>query len=323
MKNNSLMEIAEVLREAESVLLFPHINPDGDALGSCAALCRTLRLDGKDAWIMLEDDIPANLRFLDKGYCTWDQNQIAEPDVCICIDCGDTGRFPGRVQKFMTGKTTICLDHHMTTEFFCDYNYVDREEAATGQIVFDLLSAMGTDPDRETGEAIFTAITTDTGDFQYSNTQKKSHLIAARLYDWGVDFNKISVEIYENVRMEKIRLRSRAMESMKVIGSGRGALVTVSQAMLKETGALMEESEGLAQQLRSIAGVEYSAVLKEYEPKLIRVSLRAKREGNVSEIAANLGGGGHIKAAGCTIREDLQTAVAMVEREMEKAIERL
>ena len=85
----------------------------------------------------------------------------------------------------------------------------------------------------------------------------------------------------------------------------------------------MEESEGLAQQLRSIAGVEYSAVLKEYEPKLIRVSLRAKREGNVSEIASNLGGGGHIKAAGCTIREDLKTAVALVEREMEKAIERL
>lgn len=100
MKNNSLREIAQVLHEAKSILLFPHVNLDGDALGSCAALCRTLRLDGKDAWIMLEDDIPANLRFLDKGYCTWDKDKIEEPDVCMCVDCGDTGRFPGRAEKF-------------------------------------------------------------------------------------------------------------------------------------------------------------------------------------------------------------------------------
>ncbi len=182
---------------------------------------------------------------------------------------------------------------------------------------------MGAKPDKETGEAIFAAITTDTGDFQYSNTQKKSHLIAAQLYDWGVDFNRVSVEIYENVRLAKIRLKSRAMETLKIIGGGRGAVVTVSRDMLEETGALMEESEGLAQDLRSISGVEYSAVLKEYGPKAVRVSLRAKREGDVSKIAARLGGGGHIKAAGCTLNTDLDTAVSMVEKEIEKAIERL
>lgn len=211
----------------------------------------------------------------------------------------------------------------MTTEFFCDYNYVEPEEAATGQIIFDLLSIMGAKPDKETGEAIFAAITTDTGDFQYSNTQKKSHLIAAQLYDWGVDFNRVSVEIYENVRLAKIRLNCRAMETLRIIGRGRGAVVTVSRDMLEETGALMEESEGLAQELRSISGVEYSAVLKEYGPKSVRVSLRAKREGDVSKIAARLGGGGHIKAAGCTLNTDLNTAVSMVEKEIEKAIERL
>ena len=252
--------------------------------------------------------------FLDKGYCTWDKDKIEEPDVCMCVDCGDTGRFPGRAEKFAAGKTTVCVDHHMTTEFFCDYNYVEPKEAATGQIIFDLLGIMGAKPDKETGEAIFAAITTDTGDFQYSNTQKKSHLIAAQLYDWGVDFNRVSVEIYENVRLAKIRLKSRAMETLKIIGGGRGAVVTVSRDMLEETGALMEESEGLAQDLRSISGVEYSAVLKEYGPKAVRVSLRAKREGDVSKIAARLGGGGHIKAAGCTLNTDLDTAVSMVEK---------
>lgn len=323
MKNNSLKEIAQKLNGAESVLLFPHVNLDGDALGSAAALCKALRKKGKNAWVLLEDDIPANLRFLDKGYCTWDTDLIQNPDVCMCVDCGDEGRFEKRADKFKTGKETICVDHHMTTEFFCDYNYVDAEEAATGQIVFELLEELGADLDREIGEAIFAAITTDTGDFQYSNTQKKSHLIAAHLYDLGVDFNKVSVELYENVRMEKILLQNRAMDTLKIIGGGLGAIVYVTQEMLKETGAVMDESEGLAQELRSIAGVEYSAVVKEYEPEKARVSLRAKRRGDVSGIAGRLGGGGHTKAAGCTIYAPIDAAVRAVEKELAAAIEEL
>lgn len=321
--NNSLREIADVLHEAESVLLFPHVNPDGDSIGSCAALCRTLRLKGKETWILTEDEIPANLAFLDKGYCTKDMGKIQNPDVCMCVDCGDVTRFPKRAEKFLSGKTTVCIDHHMTTNLFCDYNYVDPEEAATGQIVFELLKELAVEPDGEIAEAVFAAITTDTGDFQYSNTQKKSHLITAELYDWGADFNKVSMEIYENVRLEKIRLKNVAMETLKIIGGGKGAIVKVSQSMLDETGALMDESEGLAQELRSISGVEYSAVIKEYEPELIRVSLRAKRKGDVSKIAVALGGGGHIKAAGCTIRETLENAADMVESEMLAAIQKL
>lgn len=323
MKNNSLKEIAQILNEAESILLFPHVNLDGDALGSCAALCKALRKKEKNAWILLEDDIPANLRFLDKGYCTWDMDKIQNPDICICVDCGDASRFEKRAQKFETGRTTICVDHHGTTEFFCRYNYVDPEEAATGQIVFELIEEMGIGPDKEIGEAIFAAITTDTGDFQYSNTQKKSHLITACLYDWGADFNKVSVEIYENVRKEKLLLKNRAMDTLNVIGGGLGAMVCVTQDMLTETGASMDESEGLAQDLRSIAGVEYAAVVKEYGPDKARVSLRAKRRGDVAEVARRLGGGGHVKAAGCTISEPIGTAMEMVKKELLSAIEDL
>lgn len=323
MKNNSLREIAQRLHEAESVLLFPHVNLDGDALGSCAALCKALRKEGKEAWIMLEDDIPANLRFLDKGYSTQDLTTVENPDVCMCVDCGDTGRFPARAEKFQTGKTTICVDHHRTTKFFCDMNYVDSDEAATGQIVFELLKEMNAGPDKEMGEAIFAAITTDTGDFQYSNTQKRSHLIAAELYDWGADFNGVSVEIYENVRPQKILMKNRAMDTIKILGDGKVAMVYVTQAMLKETGATMDESEGLAQDLRSIAGVEYAAVVKEYGPAASKVSLRAKRQGDVAKVAENLGGGGHTKAAGATINIPLKEAVALVERELLSAAKEL
>lgn len=323
MSNDSLKTIAEKLSEAKSVLLFPHVNLDGDALGSCAALCKTLRNMGKETWILLEDDIPANLRFLDKGYCTFEKDKIAEPDICMCVDCGSRDRFEKRAEKFISGKTTVCIDHHGTSEFQWDYNYIQPSEAATGQIVFDLLKQLEAAPDKETGEAIFAAITTDTGNYQYSNTQSKSHLITAELYDWGADFNKVSVELYENVRMEKFMVRNKAMETLKLLKGGKGAIVYVTQEMLQTTGAVMDETEGLSQELRSIAGVEFSAVVKEYEEKKIRVSFRAKSRGDVAKLAGRLGGGGHTKAAGCTIYENVYEAVKLVEKEMLRCIREL
>lgn len=323
MKNNSLKEIAQKISEAKSILLFPHVNPDGDTLGSCAALCKALRGMNKETWILLEDDIPANLCFLDNGYCTENQDIIAEPDICMCVDCGSEDRFEKRAAKFRQAKTTICIDHHGTTEFMCDCNYVDAAEAATGQIIFDLLKELEIQPDKEIGEAIFTAITTDTGNYQYSNTQKKSHLITAELYDWGVDCNKVSIEIYENVRMEKIMVKNRAMETLKVIGGGLGVIVYVTQAMLEETGAVMDETEGLSQDLRSIAGVEYAAVVKEYDANTIKMSLRAKTCGDVATVARHLGGGGHTKAAGCTLHTSLEEALKRVEEEFISAIKEL
>ena len=323
MKKDSLKEIAEVIKKAQSIMLFPHENPDGDALGSCSALCRCLRNMGKTAWILTDDDVPANLNFLGEGMRTLDENIIEEPDLCICVDCGDPGRIEKRYEKFRAGRKTICIDHHMSSGFFCDYNYIDPEEAATGQIIFDLLRELEHKPDKETGEDIFAAVTTDTGDFQYSNTQKKSHLIAAELYDWGVDFNKVSVEIYENVRPEKIMLKNCAMATLKLMGGGKGAMVSVTQEMLEKTGASMDESEGLAQDLRSISGVEYSAVLKEYEEKKIKVSLRAKRLGNVATMAEALGGGGHIKAAGCTLKMPIRQAEETIEKALSSAIKEL
>ena len=323
MKNNSLKEIAGKISEAKSIMLFPHVNPDGDALGSCAVLCEALRKLGKETWVLLEDDIPANLRFLDKGYCTWDSAKIEEPDICMCVDCGSSDRFEKRAEKFASGKTTICIDHHRTSELKWAYNYIDPAEAATGQIVFELLRELGAEPDKEIGEAIFAAITTDTGNFQYSNTQAKSHLIAAQLCGWGADFNGTSVQLYENVRMEKFMMRNRAMETLKIIGGGRGAVVLVTQEMLRETGAAMDETEGLSQELRSIAGVEFAAVVKEYEEEKIRVSLRAKSRGDVAEIASKLGGGGHTKAAGCTIYKTIAEAAKLVEEEILLAIDGL
>ena len=275
-KNHSFSEIAEQLKKAESVLIYPHVNMDGDALGSAAAMCRALRQMGKTSYILIEDRIPRNLQFLDQGYCTENQNQIQNPDVSLCLDCGDSSRFFLRKEKFAEGKIRICIDHHQTTKPFCDYNYVDPKAAATGELIFYLLKEMGYEGDAETGEALFAAITTDTGNFQYSNTTKESHFIVASLYDWGIDTRKVSTEIYENVRPEKLLIQSRAMETLELLCDGQAAVAYVKQEMLRETGASMDETEGMVDLLRSITGVEIAVFVKEEEKEKIRVSFRAK-----------------------------------------------
>ena len=319
MKNNSFNQIGNELMKAESVLIYPHVNMDGDALGSAAAMCRALRKLGKECWILIEDNIPRNLQFMNRGYCTDNKDIIAEPDISLCLDCGDIGRFLMRKDKFMEGRTSICIDHHSTTEPFCDFNYIDPKAAATGELVYLLLKEMGVEGDKEMGEAIFAAITTDTGNYQYSNTTRQSHLITAELYDWGVDMSSASVEIYDNVRMEKILIKSKSMNTLELLCDGQVAMSYVDQKMLAETGASMDETEGIVEQLRSIEGVEIAIFAKEFDENTVKLSMRAKSWGNVAEIAQRLGGGGHIKAAGATVKLPLEEALAVIREEVKKS----
>ena len=323
MANNTFKEIAEVLLKAEKILIYPHINADGDAVGSAAALCHTLRRLGKTAYVLIEEQLPANLRFMDKGYFTFDEKVIEQPDVSVCVDCGDFGRFPMRMEKFLSARTTVCVDHHGTTQNFCDYNYVDPSAAATGELIYAIIKELVPEVDVETGEAIFTAITTDTGNFQYSNTTKNCHVIMAELFDLGVDTNKVSVEIYENERPEKLMITTRALSTLEIFGNGKGAIAYITMADMDEIGAEPFETDSVIENLRSISGVEYAAFVKEKEPGVIRVSLRAKRRGDVAAIASELGGGGHVKAAGCTLHMTVEEAVDLMKSKLSEAIDTL
>ncbi len=320
-QNNTLKEIGQVLLGANSVLIYPHVNMDGDALGSAVAICKALRSRGKTCYILVEDKIPKNLQFLDNGYCTYDQGLIQSPDISLCVDCGDVSRFPKRKDKFEEGKVSVCIDHHETSSHFCDYNHIVPKAAATGELIFQLLQAMDCTGDKEIGEALFAAITTDTGNFQYSNTTKSSHEIVAQLYDWDIDTRKVSVEIYDNMRLERLLLKNRAMETLEMLCDGKAAIAYVDQQMLRETGAEMDESEGFVDQLRSIEGVEFAIFVKEDSEAVTRASLRAKSWGNVADIAKRLGGGGHIKAAGCTIHMPIKEALPLIRKEVEQHVE--
>ena len=312
MKKSTLEQIATKLKEAETILLYPHIIMDGDTLGSSIALCIALRKIGKKAFILIEDEIPSYLLFLEKDYCTYDQDVLNEPDISISIDCSDIERFVKRKEKFLTGKLSICIDHHRTNNSFAEMNYIDEYAGATGEIIYDLIKAIGIELNVEMAEAIYTAIATDTGNFQYTNTTKRTHLITAELFDIGINLEKISVEVYQNIRHEKLKITNEVIRTIEMLNNGKADIAYVNQAMLKKTGALMEETEGIIETLRNISGVEISAFLKENKLNEIKVGLRAKTYGDVSAIAQTFGGGGHRKAAGCTLNTTLEEAKRLI-----------
>lgn len=287
MKNNTFEEIGNIIKKANKILLYPHVNMDGDTLGSSAALCKALRNAGKECYVLIEDDIPENLKFLDKGYCTSDQNIFKKTDLSICIDCGDETRFMMRKEKFKQGKKSICIDHHRTTTPYCDYNYIDADSAATGELIYQLLLTMELPIDKEIGEAIFAALTTDTGNFKYSNTTKRTHEIAAALYDAGINSNDVCVEIYENVRIERILIENKVLGTLSTLCGGKVAVAYCTQEMLKETNAFMDETENVVQKLRSISGVEVAAFIKEVSADTVKVSLRSKKPVTLLQLQRN------------------------------------
>ncbi len=342
-KNSTIKEIAETLKGARRIALFPHVNIDGDAFGSCIALAHALAVLGKTCRIVLSEEIPENLQFLDEEMLFSriisdldNREELIENDIGIMMDLGELKRIPGREEFFNSSKLTICLDHHGTTEPFCHMNYIDSDAAATGQIVYKLIlelfneskdeacdlvsDSIPGEEKRKIAEALFAAITTDTGDFQYSNTQKESHEIVANLYDWGLNANKVSVEIYENNRIERLRLTSEVLATIELICHGKVALAYCSQEMLKRTGAKMEETEWIASDLRGIRGVEVAIFLKEENENTIKASLRSKKYFDVSSFAQEFGGGGHIRAAGYTVKTSLHDALDDIRKKIEKEL---
>ena len=308
--NNTLVEIGEVLKSARTVLLFPHVNADGDALGSCVALVRALSQFGVDCRILIEDKIADNLAFLDDNFTTFDAGIFgATPDVCVAVDNGEPDRFPKRKEAFYAGKTIVCIDHHPTSKPFANYNYIDPAAAATGEIIFDLIAAMGAKVNKKIAEALFAAITTDCGNFQYSNTTRRTFEIACELMDTGFNLVEVSNAIYQNNPPQKIRLEAEIMGTLELCGDGKVAIAYVTQKMLSDCEARLEDTEGCINVLRGIAGVEVAALFKENDERKIKLSMRAKSYANVAEVAQKFGGGGHVRAAGCTLEMPMKEAI--------------
>lgn len=289
-------KVIELIEGAKVILLFPHSNMDGDALGSSVALAIALRSIGKEASVFVDEEVPDNIAFLDHGLTT--RTAPKQIDLAVLIDAGEVRRLEGRKSVFNSAANTLCIDHHKTSTEECEINLLDQSAAATAELVYDLLISLKIPLNKEIAEALYTGIDTDTGRFQYSNTHKRTHEIVADLYDYGIDQNKVAVEIYQSDRYEKIKLRNEILSSAELFADGKAVVAIMTQDMIRKTGAKESESEGAVEELRNIKGVEVAVLVKETCKDNLKISMRSKEKVDVAEIAASFGGGGHVRAAG-------------------------
>ena len=303
---NSLSEIVNTILKSNKFLIFPHVNMDADSLGSSTALCLALRKLGKEAYVCIDDKIPDNLDFLDCRCVTCNQEIFDSVDICIQIDSCGLKRIEGREQAWNKGNKKICIDHHPFIEEEISNYMLYRTEpktAASGEIIYKLINLMNVEIGLDIANCIFAAITTDTGNFQHSNTTSETHMIMSEIHRiQGFDAKAISALIYDRKTPESIMLQSKVLENLKFYYDGQIVIGDVSIDLLQECGCRLEDAEGLVQRLMSIKNVEAGCLIKEYDDKF-RASLRGKFYANVASVAENFGGGGHKKAAGCTFNK--------------------
>lgn len=319
--NDSLKSIATIMKDINSILLFPHINMDGDALGSCTALCLALRSLGKQAYVMISEPVPKNLDFLECGCTTTDDSVIEDVELSLMMDCSSLNRIPKREAALERGRIKGCIDHHAVgvTDIKFDFFRTEPKSAATGEMVYQLIKNLGVDITLDIANCLFAAITTDTGNFQHNNTTKRTHDIVGKLYQVeGFDSKAISALIYDRQSKEALKMEAKMLSQLEFYSDGKIAIGAITQSLLRESNCTMDEAEGMIQRIMSIDGVEIGVLFKETLDN-VRASLRAKYYANVADVATMFGGGGHIKAAGCTFNTTIEDAKALLIPELVKA----
>ncbi|MDR3592200.1 MAG: bifunctional oligoribonuclease/PAP phosphatase NrnA [Negativicutes bacterium] len=310
----SFESAVKLIRQATKVVITGHIHPDGDCLGSMLALYEHLQKSGKQVQLLLDDDVPALYRFLPgSGQIRRPGSTGVDADLLIVVDASDADRIAG-VQEVVNAKI-LNLDHHISNTKFADYCYVDSTAAATGEIIFALVREAGTAVTPDMAVNLFTAIATDCGFFRYANTSATTLRDAAALVEAGAQPHIIS-EYLETRPLESILILKKILETLEIYADGQIAAITVAPD-ISENGN--DNTEGLINYPRNIEGVEIAIMFKPVDDSATRVSFRS-RDVDVSRLALSFGGGGHIRAAGCTVAAAYPEAKAQILQAAEKLL---
>lgn len=294
--------VVEAIRAHRTFCIVGHIRPDGDCVGSQLGLALALKNEGKQVACWNEDPIPEKYQFLDteKLYSKPRDNQAF--DCVIATDAASLERTGKVADCIKQRKVLINIDHHESNTRFGDINWVSPREPSTGELVFRLLKIAKWPITKPIADCLFTAVSTDTGSFQYPSTRPGTYHVAGELVRRGANLAKICDEVYQSYPVSRARLLRQVYNKFRLTHENRIAYFWLKKADFARTGADSSDSEGLIDHIRAIAPVVVACVFEEVEPNLTRISLRSKSDKiNVNEIAAQFGGGGHPAAAGARI----------------------
>jgi phosphoesterase RecJ-like protein len=312
--SDSFSRAARALREASSVLIGAHVDPDGDAVGSALGLMLVLESAGIASTPVLptNDPLPSTYSFLPGADRFVPAADAAVPDVFVALDSPDPRRLVLAEPLARAARTVIMIDHHPDATPGDAIAILDPGAAATGCLIWQLAGHLGVQPDASAATCLYAALLTDTGRFSYSNTSAHTFRTAAEMVAAGAVPNDIYCAIYENRSAGAQALLSRALGRITMANGGRIAYSWVSDADFAETGARPAEAENLIDHVRALGGVEAVFLVKLNGDGKARVSLRAKDSADVGSVARALGGGGHRAAAGVTLPGGLDDALAAV-----------
>lgn len=321
--NVPIARLGEVFEQHQSFVLISHVRPDGDAIGSQIGLGFALRAAGKNVRLINEDGLPENLAFLPGSEkIETPPDEPLEVEVAIALDTATKPRLGERaLHAASRAKLWLNIDHHISNPRYGDLNYVDATSPATGQIVYEILTTLGLPLPAESRDAIYTAVSTDTGSFQYPSTTAKTYEMGADLIRRGLDVGAINTSIYDSHPYRRVELMRALLNTLELCADGAVASWFLRDATRKELDLRPEDSEGLIDIIRAIRGVRVAAFFEELPDGKIRVSMRSKDASvDVCKIAMEYGGGGHTLAAGIRMAGPIEEARAKVLATVTRAI---
>ena len=311
-----LESAAKTLLSKDKILILTHRSPDGDTIGSGYALAMALRKLGKNVKVDCTDPFPEKYSyFIDKL-----EKLEFDEEFVVSVDIADTKLLGEKLSDY-ADKIDLCIVHHGSITKYAKEYYVEASAAAAAQVIAKLIRLMNVEFDKDIANAIYTGITTDTGCFRYTNVTAETHRIAADMIDCGAESGMINRLMFETKSRSRLEIERRVMDSIQFYLDGRCAIAYATIDMMKESGAVDNDMEGVSSLPRQIEGVMAGITLREKNNGKFKVSVRTTDELDASAICANFGGGGHKAAAGCMITGTLNEAIEQIIEVVRQALE--
>ncbi len=316
MSNLTRRETARWLREHDNFLILTHKRPDGDTIGSAAVLCLGLRQLGKTAHVLRNMEITDKYLHLHEGL---NRDCPESGDTLISVDTAAPQLLPD-AYSHLARFVRLRIDHHGSDTPFAPLQLVDSTAGACGEIIYDVLTEMGVTLDKRMAEALYTAVSTDTGCFRYANTTAHTFRVAAACCEAGGDLQTINQQLFDTNSFGKLRLHSWITENIRFRCDGQVAVCALPAQVERDLGLTEDDLENVSGFPRSIEGVKIAATLRQTGDGFVKISVRALPGYDAAKVCAKFGGGGHKGAAGATLKAELEEAAAMVSMEMESLV---
>ena len=317
-KSLTRVETAAFLSAHDNYVILTHIRPDGDTLGSASALCLGLRSLGKTAHVLVNTGVGGRFRWMLESLTV---EEAGKDDTVISTDVASPGMLPDNAQGYL-GRVRLRIDHHGSATSFSDLELVDPDSASCAEVVYDVLELMEAPRQAEVLDRIYVGLSTDTGCFRFANTTARSHITAAWLMEAGARASELNARLFESKKPQRVEAERLALNNLEYYFDGRCALIYLTREDILSSGVAPSDLENLTSLPRAIEGVEVGLTLRQQPGGSYKISVRTTDEVDACAIAKRLGGGGHVRAAGCELMGNLDNAKAAVLAEVKKELAR-